>query len=66
MFDKKKFMATLVLKDMTIKQLADEIGISYSTLHKKINNKSHFYCFEIKKISKLLGVENPLSYFFID
>ncbi len=66
MFDKKKFMATLVLKDISIKQLAEEIGISYSTLHKKINNKSHFYCFEIKKISEILGIENPLSYFFVE
>lgn len=66
MFDKKKFMAILILKDLTVRQLADELGISYSTLYKKITNKSHFYCFEIKKIGELLEIENPLCYFFTE
>lgn len=64
MFNKKRFMAEMILKGITVKELAAELNMSCSALYKKINNKSHFYCFEMKKVSKILEIANPIEYFY--
>lgn len=64
MFNKKRLMARMFLRGITVKELAAQLDISCSALYKKINNKSHFYCFEIKKLSDILDIQNPIEYFY--
>lgn len=41
-------------QQLTVKELADLLNVSRSTLSRKINNKSEFRSMEITKIQKLL------------
>lgn len=45
-------------------EIAEELGISLYTLHKKINNQVEFKASEIAKLRSILSIENPDSIFF--
>lgn len=52
MFNKNKFLALLKENDVSIEKLASIIGISKTTLYRKINGESDFYRSEIQAISR--------------
>ncbi|MEF9892609.1 MAG: helix-turn-helix transcriptional regulator [Anaerorhabdus sp.] len=52
--------STLVLKGVTMKNLAKEIGMSCTTLSYKVNNLREFSTKEAKKVQKALGIDNEL------
>ncbi|MFV0553053.1 MAG: helix-turn-helix domain-containing protein [Anaerorhabdus sp.] len=54
------FKSTLVLKGITMKDLAKKIGMSYPTLSYKINNLREFSTNEAKKVQKALEIDNDL------
>ncbi|MEG0292649.1 MAG: helix-turn-helix transcriptional regulator [Bacilli bacterium] len=54
------FKSTLVLKGITIKELAKKVGMSYPTLSYKINNLREFSTTEAKKVQKVLGIDDKL------
>lgn len=58
MVDTAKFKSILALKKMTISELAEKIGISYSSLSYKINNIREFKPSEIKIIQSIWGLSN--------
>lgn len=64
MFNKQLFKAQVVLKGLTLRLVAAEIGIDIATLYRKMNGKSDFYRFEILKLCKLLEIKNPDDIFF--
>lgn len=58
MFQKNKFRAAIVRAGMTIEELAKIIEMNASTLHRKMNGDSDFTRIEIKRICKVLHIEN--------
>ena len=63
MLDVYAFKAALEKKGYTQKQLAKEIGISTRTLSNRIKT-GDFGSVEIKKISEILEISDPMSVFF--
>lgn len=66
MFDRKKLQAQMVLKGINGSDLAKKIGISESTLYRKMGNNGDFSRKEIAKIISILEIENPEDIFFAD
>lgn len=64
MINKARFKAALALKNGTMAELADYMGISLSTLYRKINGKSDFTRTEIQKCCRYLNVSSPIGIFF--
>lgn len=64
MFDRRRFKAALVIKGMTMRELAEKLDIAESTLHRKIDADGNFTRKEINKIIEILGIENPAEIFF--
>ena len=64
MFDKRKFMAQLALVGMTLKELAQKLGIDESTLYRKINDNGRFSRKEMNDIIIILNIEDPNPIFF--
>lgn len=56
MVNTNKFRSYLALRGMTIKDLAEAIGMSISTLSNKINGKSEFTASEIAQIQTALNI----------
>ena len=65
-FDKRKFLAQLALRDVKKKELAEYLGINELTLYRKINNDGAFTRKEINEMIKFLHIENPAEIFFAD
>ncbi len=63
MLDVNAFKAALTKKGYTQAQLAEKIGISSRTLTNRIKT-GDFGSVEIKKISEVLEISNPMSIFF--
>lgn len=66
MFDERKFRAQIVLKGLTVKDLATQLGVNESTLHRKIRQDGNFSRDEINKLISILEIENPADIFFAD
>lgn len=66
MFDKRKFLAQLALRDVKKKELAEYLGINELTLYRKINNDGAFTRKEINAMIKFLHIEDPAEIFFAD
>lgn len=66
MFDKRKFLAQLALRDVKKKELAEYLGINELTLYRKINNDGAFTRKEINEMINFLHIENPAEIFFAD
>ena len=64
MFDKKRFKAAMVIKDINVVGLAKELGVNESTLYRKINNDGNFTRDEIAKLVNILDIEDVDSIFF--
>lgn len=54
MFDKNKFKYYVAVRNKTLGDVADYLGISNSTLTRKINGESDFYRYEIQLVAELL------------
>ena len=66
MFDKRKFLAQITLRDVSKKELAEKLGINEQTLYRKINNDGFFTRKEINTMINFLAIENPAEIFFAD
>ena len=64
MFDKRKFLAQMTLRDVSKKELAKKLGINEVTLYRKINNDGFFTRQEINTMIEFLAIENPAEIFF--
>ena len=64
MFNKNKFMALLKENDISIEQLAGIIGVSKTTLYRKINGESDFYRSEIQAIATVVPNAKIETIFF--
>ena len=62
MFDKRRFMAQLALKGVTLKELAKNLEIDESTLYRKINDDGRFTRKEM--MIDFLEIEDPNNIFF--
>lgn len=63
-FDKRKFLAQMTLRDVSKKELAEKLGINEMTLYRKINNDGFFTRKEINTMIDYLAIENPAEIFF--
>lgn len=66
MFNKKLFLSTLILKNITIEEFAKIIGVSKTTLYRKINGISDFYREEIQKAKTVFTKDEIDSIFFAE
>lgn len=66
MFNKRKFKAAVIIKGMTLKEVAEKLGINEATLQRKMNGDSDFYRNEIQSLCELLDLEDPKDIFFSD
>lgn len=64
MFDEKRFKSALVLRGMTVSELAKELGLSSSTLYRKMHRNGDFTREEISMITLILDLEDPNDIFF--
>ncbi len=64
MFDRRKLQAQMVLKGMTGKELAVKLGISETTLYRKMANDGDFSRKEIDDIMAILSIDDPVAIFF--
>ncbi len=51
-------------KNMTQKSLAFSLGLTIQTVNSKLNGRSDFSLKEVKRIMKLLEIEDPRAIFF--
>ena len=65
-FDKRKFLAQMTLRDVSKKELAEKLGINEITLYRKINNDGYFTRSEINKLIEVLHIDNPAEIFFAE
>lgn len=68
MFDKARFRAALILKGLTMEQLAAALSINPATLSRKINGVTDFTHSEMKRIREILSLstEQFEGIFFAD
>lgn len=64
MINTKKIDILLIEKSKTKTQWAEYLGISKSTLYRKLNGESDFYREEIIKSCEFFGKEDMSEYFF--
>lgn len=64
MFDEKRFRAALELSGVSVRELAEKLGISTVTLYRKMNGESDFYREEINKICEIINTDDILNIFF--
>ena len=60
MFDEKELRVAMVREQKTIKDIADMLEISQTTLYRKIKRDGDFSRKEIQKISEFLNLKEPL------
>lgn len=64
MFDEKELGVAMVREQKTIKDIADMLEISQTTLYRKIKRDGDFSRKEIQKISEFLNLKEPNKIFF--
>lgn len=64
MFDKKRFKAQMILAGVTMKDLAEELGVDESTMYRKINLDGNFTREQINKLVQVLKIDTPMDIFF--
>jgi DNA-binding Xre family transcriptional regulator len=64
MFNKNLFKSILVLRGVSMRMLAEVLGIDESTLYRKINSGGSFTREEINKMIEYLEIDNPMEVFF--
>ena len=63
-FDHSKLLGLMREKKYSQERLAKEVGISEAALWNKLHNISEFNAKEILITMKVLGIEDPIPYFF--
>ena len=66
MFDERKFRAQLVLRGISMKELAVELGLNESTLYRKVKANGAFTREEINRMIVILEISDPKEIFFTD
>lgn len=66
MFDERRLRAQLVLRGMTVKELAEKLNMNESTFHRKVKADGAFSRQEINDMIDILGIDNPMEIFFAD
>ena len=66
MFDKKEFRICLARAEKNLKQVAEDVGMSESTLYRKIAADGDFSREEMSKLAISLNMKNPVSVFFAE
>lgn len=66
MFKKNEFKAAMARKELSVTDIAKEMGIAPATLFRKISGQSDFYRNEIEKLCQILelSAEDTLKIFF--
>lgn len=64
MFNERKFRATLAYQGISMKALAEAIGMDESTLYRKTHGISEFSRKEIQDICEFLKLDSPVGIFF--
>lgn len=64
MTDALKLKSAILLSGLTRKEVAERIGISTFTLHKKIHNITEFKASEIAALSEILNITDKEDIFF--
>lgn len=52
------------IKELSVEELCQKIGMSPTAYYRKINGKSEFTRAEIEKLIRVLDLSEPLSIFF--
>jgi len=65
-FNKNEFKAQIVKKGLTVKKLAEYLGINEATVYRKINADGDFTRDEINKLIDILQIEEPMKIFFAE
>ena len=63
MYNEKKLRLAMLQADMTVAQLANEVGISESALYRKIKGKTEFTLSEMQDICRILGIQGGGIFF---
>ena len=63
-YEHNKLMGLMREKKISQETLAKGMGISITTLSKKLHGKVDFTTKEVFLAMKVLGIDNPMSYFF--
>ncbi len=66
MFNARKFRAAVILKGLTLRAVASELGIAEATLYRKMHGRSDFSRKEIQMLCKLLEIDDPSTIFFAE
>ena len=66
MFDERRFRAQLILAGVSMKELADKLGINESTIYRKIKQDGAFTREEINTMIEFLNISDPKDIFFTD
>lgn len=65
MFNEREFEAQMARKGVKKYELAEKLGMTYTSLYRKIKT-GHFTREEISKIIKLLEINDPVPIFFAE
>jgi len=63
--DRKKIELLLIEQGKSKSEWAEYLGVSKSTLYRKLNGESDFFRGEIQKSCQFFGIEDMTTYFFI-
>lgn len=66
MFNEREFNAQLARKGVKKAELAEYLGMTYTSLYRKIKEDGKFTREELAKIIDYLGIEDPTSIFFAE
>lgn len=66
MFNEREFNAQLARKGIKKTELAEYLGMTYTSLYRKIKEDGKFTREELAKIIDYLGIEDPTSIFFAE
>lgn len=64
MFNKNRFKACVIESGKSISEAAQYLGISESTMYRKIERNGDFKREEIEKLILFLNIKNPMDIFF--
>ena len=64
MFNRKKFMAQIIMSGKSMSDIANMLSINKVTLYRKINGKSEFNRSEICKLCECLNIKDVKDIFF--
>ena len=66
MFNEREFNAQLARKGIKKAELAEYLGMTYTSLYRKIKEDGKFTREELAKIIDYLGIEDPTSIIFAE